>query len=127
MYYEIDLSLLLVLKGNGILQGIMLDPPHPIRQEDWSDTAFKNMNCLRILIVRNTTFSSEPKHLPNRQLRLLDWEGYPSKSFPPKFHPKKIIVFNLLGSQLTLKEPFKVKLYFFFCFIFIIIYNNNYV
>nr|WIL60005.1 nodulation protein [Melilotus officinalis] len=92
--------------GSGVIQGIMLDPPQPIKQEDWSDTVFEKMNRLRILIVRNTTFSSEPKHLPN-QLRLLDWEVYPSKSFPPKFHPKKIIVFNLPKSQLTLEDPFK--------------------
>jgi len=85
----------------------MLDPPQPIKQ-DWSDTAFVKMNRLRILIVRNTTFSSEPKHLPN-QLRLLDWEEYPSKSFPQNFNPKKIIVFNLPKSQLTPEEPFKVK------------------
>ncbi|AET00340.1 hypothetical protein MTR_5g090960 [Medicago truncatula] len=58
----------------------MLDPPQPIKQ-DWSDTAFEKMNRLRILIVRNKTFSSEPKHLPN-QLRLLEWDEYPSKSFP---------------------------------------------
>nr|WIL60006.1 nodulation protein [Melilotus officinalis] len=89
-----------------VTKGIMLDPPQPLRQEDWSDTVFKRMSYLRILIVRSTTFSSEPKYLPN-ELRLLDWEGYPSKSLPPNFHPKKIIVFNLPKSRLTFEEPFK--------------------
>jgi hypothetical protein len=91
----------------------MLDPPQHIEQEDWSDTAFEKMNRLRILIVRNTTFSSEPKHLPNH-LRLLDWVGYPSKSFPPKFYSRNIIILNLSNSQLTMDEPFKVKTYLFF-------------
>ena len=86
----------------------MLDPPQ--REEvDWNGTAFDKMKRLRILIVRNTSFLSEPQHLPNH-LRVLDWEEYPSKSFPSKFHPKKIIVINLRRSHLTLEEPFKVQI-----------------
>ncbi|RDX77350.1 TMV resistance protein N, partial [Mucuna pruriens] len=64
------------------------------------------MKELRILIVRSTSFSSEPEHLPNH-LRVLDWEEYPSRSFPSRFHPKKTIVFNLRASHLTLEEQFK--------------------
>ncbi|WVY89336.1 hypothetical protein V8G54_034850 [Vigna mungo] len=91
--------------GSDKIQGIMLDPPQQEKVK-WSGTEFEKMKCLRILIVRNTSFSSEPQHLPNN-LRLLDWDNYPSKSFPPKFHPKKIVVFNLPRSCLTLEEPFK--------------------
>ena len=98
----------LVLKGSDKIQGIMLDPPQ--REEvDWSGTAFEKMKRLRILIVRNTSFSSEPEHLPNH-LRVLDWIEYPSKSFPSKFYPKKIVVFNFPRSHLTLEEPFKVQI-----------------
>jgi len=105
-----------VLKGTDKIQGIMLDPPQ--REEvNWSGTEFKNMKWLRILIVRNTSFSSELEHLPNH-LRLLDWEEYPLKSFPAKFHPKKIVVFNLHRSRLTLEEPFKVQLYIIFSYLF---------
>ncbi|KAL9315970.1 hypothetical protein ACSQ67_016971 [Phaseolus vulgaris] len=92
--------------GSDKIQGIMLDPPQ--REEvEWSGTALVKMECLRILIVRNTSFSSELEHLPN-YLRLLDWEECPSKSFPPKFNPENIIVLNLPRSRLTLEEPFKI-------------------
>ncbi|KAG2390927.1 TMV resistance protein [Vigna angularis] len=95
----------LVLKGSDKIQGIKLDPPKQA-EVIWSRTEFGKMKWLRILIVRNTSFSSELQHLPNH-LRLLDWDNYPSKSFPQKFHPKKIVVFNLPRSCLTFKEPFK--------------------
>jgi hypothetical protein len=86
----------------------MLDPPQRITEVDWNDTVFEKMDRLRILIVQHTTFSSEPKHLPNH-LRLLDWDVYPSKTFPPKFYPRNTIILNLPNSQLTMEEPFKVK------------------
>jgi len=111
-----------VLKGSDKIQGIMLDPPQE-EKVNWSGTEFEKMKWLRILIVRNTSFSSELQHLPNH-LRLLHWENYPSKSFPPKFHPKKIVVFNLPRSRLTFQEPFKVQfytmIYYFFTFQFFI-------
>ncbi|CAJ1971313.1 unnamed protein product [Sphenostylis stenocarpa] len=91
--------------GSKKIQGIMFDPP---QREDvnWSGNAFEKMKWLRILIIRNTTFSPKPEHLPNH-LRVLDWEEYPSKSFQSRFHPKKIIVFNMPRSHLTLEGPFK--------------------
>ncbi|KAL9296284.1 hypothetical protein ACSQ67_022180 [Phaseolus vulgaris] len=65
------------------------------------------MKNLRILIVRNTSFSREPSCLPNN-LRLLDWKDYPSQSFPSGFYPRKIGAFNLSRSPLlVLEEPFK--------------------
>ncbi|CAJ1971314.1 unnamed protein product [Sphenostylis stenocarpa] len=91
--------------GSKKIQGIMFDPPQ--REEvNWSGNAFEKMKWLRILIIRNTTFSPKPEHLPNH-LRVLDWEEYPSKSFQSRFHPKKIIVFNMPRSHLTLEGPFK--------------------
>ncbi|KAL2318715.1 hypothetical protein Fmac_032591 [Flemingia macrophylla] len=104
-YSEEIIEILTNDSGSGEIQGIMLDPPQREKVQ-WSGTAFKKMVWLRILIVRNTIFPLEPKHLPDH-LRVLDWEEYPSKSFPSKFHPKKIIVFNLPRSHLTLEEPFK--------------------
>ncbi|CAJ2634154.1 unnamed protein product [Trifolium pratense] len=90
--------------GHDAIQGIMFDPPAD-RYPYWHN-AFEKMHQLRILIVRCTTFSSKPKHLPNH-LRILDWEKYPSKTLPPKFYPKNIIILNLRGSQLTIKKPFE--------------------
>jgi hypothetical protein len=93
----------------------MFEPPEYTTVVCWNDYAFEKMNCLRILIVKNTRFSSEPKYLPNH-LRLLDWDRYPSKTFPPKFYPRNIIVLNLFASQLTMEEPFKVKTNCFYLF-----------
>ncbi|KAG2390926.1 TMV resistance protein [Vigna angularis] len=103
--YEDVIEILTKDSGSDKIQGIKLDPPKQAEVK-WSGTEFGKMKWLRILIVRKTSFSSELQHLPNH-LRLLDWDNYPSKSFPPKFHPKKIVVFNLLGSSLTFQEPFK--------------------
>ncbi|PNY09925.1 TMV resistance protein N [Trifolium pratense] len=93
--------------GSDAIQGIMLDPPNYVRKVYLNASAFEKMNSLRILIVRHTTFSSEPKHLPDH-LRLLEWDTYPSKTFPPQFYPRNIIILNLLHTQLiTMEQPFK--------------------
>lgn len=97
---------MLDLKGSDEIEGILLDPPKR-EKVDLIGATFEKMRRLRILIVRNASFKTEPKYLPNH-LSVLDWEEYPSKSFPPNFHPKEIIVFNLRKSYLTLEEPFKV-------------------
>ncbi|RYR79683.1 hypothetical protein Ahy_A01g004499 [Arachis hypogaea] len=88
--------------GSSKIEGIKLD----CLEENLISRAFEEMKKLRILIVRNTSFSFGRIHLPN-QLRLLDWKGFPSKSFPPDFYPKKIAAFNLRCSPLVLKKPFQ--------------------
>ncbi|CAJ1971315.1 unnamed protein product [Sphenostylis stenocarpa] len=103
--YEDVIEILDEDSGSNKIQGIMLNPPQQ-EEVDWSGDEFEKMKWLRILIVRNTSFLVAPKHLPNH-LRVLDWEEYPSKCFPSKFHPKKIVVFNLHKSHLTFEEPFK--------------------
>ncbi|CAJ2634171.1 unnamed protein product [Trifolium pratense] len=93
--------------GSDAIQGIMLDPPNYATKVYWNASFFEKMNSLRILIVRHTTFSSEPIDLPNHS-RLLEWEAYPSKTFPPQFYPRNIIILNLLHTQLiTMEQPFK--------------------
>ena len=95
-----------VLKGSSKIEGIKLD----CREEvNCIDTAFEKMKKLRILIVHNTSFSSGPSYLSN-QLRLLDWERYPSESFPHGFYPKKIVAINLSCSCIKLEKPFQVQL-----------------
>ncbi|KAL1332647.1 hypothetical protein AAHE18_11G042600 [Arachis hypogaea] len=91
-------------RGSSKIEGIKLD----CLEENLISRAFEEMKKLRILIVRNTSFSFSfgRIHLPN-QLRLLDWKGFPSKSFPPDFYPKKIAAFNLRCSPLVLKKPFQ--------------------
>ncbi|KOM47669.1 hypothetical protein LR48_Vigan07g137300 [Vigna angularis] len=84
----------------------MLYPPKQEKIDYWTMTAFKKMKNLRILIVRNAIFSSGPSYLPN-SLRLIDWKGYPSKSFPPDFYPHRIVDFKLPHSSLIFKKPFQ--------------------
>ncbi|XP_057748411.1 TMV resistance protein N-like [Arachis stenosperma] len=89
-------------RGSSKIEGIKLD----CLEENLISRSFEEMKKLRILIVRNTSFSFGPIHLPN-QLRLLEWKGFPSKSFPPDFYPKKIAAFNLRWSPLVLEKPFQ--------------------
>ncbi|KAL2338798.1 hypothetical protein Fmac_013244 [Flemingia macrophylla] len=92
--------------GSSRVEGIMLHPPKQEKVHHWTFTAFKKMKNLRILIVRNAIFSHGPSYLPN-SLRLLDWKGYPSKSFPPDFYPRRIVDFKLPHSSLILQKPFQ--------------------
>ncbi|KAH1144695.1 hypothetical protein GLYMA_12G239800v4 [Glycine max] len=94
--------------GSITIEGIMLHPPKLEVVDKWTDTAFEKMKNLRILIVRNTKFLTGPSSLPNK-LQLLDWIGFPSESFPPKFDPKNIVDFKLSHSSLvSIKPPQKV-------------------
>ncbi|GAU12364.1 hypothetical protein TSUD_253150 [Trifolium subterraneum] len=102
--------------GSDTIQGIKLVTCQLITKVDWN---FEKMNRLRILIVRDGSFSSGPKHLPNH-LRLLDWRTYYSKTFPPKFYPKNIIILNLPFSRLTMEDPFKQ-----FSYLTVINFSNN--
>nr|KYP68875.1 TMV resistance protein N [Cajanus cajan] len=105
-HHEDVLQVLADNNGSRQIQGIMLDPPK--REEiNCINTVFEKMKNLRILIVHNTSFSQEPRFLPNN-LRLLDWKCYPSQSFPLSFYPRKIVTINLRGCPLlVLEKPFQ--------------------
>ncbi|XP_020965565.1 TMV resistance protein N-like isoform X2 [Arachis ipaensis] len=103
-------DILQVLKddtGSSSIEGIMLHPSTLEEVNYWINTAFDKMEKLRILIVRNTVFSTAPSHLPN-SLRLLEWKGYPSESFPLDFHPHRIVDLKLPHSALKLERLFQV-------------------
>ncbi|XP_029124909.1 TMV resistance protein N [Cajanus cajan] len=101
--HEDVLQVLKENSGSSTIEGIMLHPPRLEEVENWTNTAFEKMKNLRILIVRNTKFSTGPSYLPNN-LRLLDWIGFPSKSFPPSFYPENIVDFKLSHSPLVLEK-----------------------
>ncbi|RYR69748.1 hypothetical protein Ahy_A03g016296 isoform C [Arachis hypogaea] len=90
-----------VVEENKKIEGIKLVQ---CEEDDWTDTAFVKMKQLRILILRNTNLSCGTIHLP-KQLRLLDWRGYPSNSIPSDL--KEIVAFSLRHSPLTLEKPFQ--------------------
>ncbi|MED6112543.1 hypothetical protein PIB30_062659 [Stylosanthes scabra] len=93
--------------GSSSIEGIMLNPSTLEEVNYEINNAFDKMENLRILIVRNTKFSRGPSHLPN-SLRLLEWKGYPSESFPIDFHPKRIIDLKLPHSALKLEKSFQI-------------------
>ncbi|KAL2326485.1 hypothetical protein Fmac_025543 [Flemingia macrophylla] len=101
--HEDALQVLKKNSGSSTIEGIMLHPPKLEKVDNWTSTAFEKMKNLRILIVRNTKFSTGPSYLPN-SLRLFDWIGFPSKSFPLTFHPEKIVDFKLSHSPLVLEN-----------------------
>ncbi|XP_061356885.1 TMV resistance protein N-like [Gastrolobium bilobum] len=106
-YHKEVLQVLTENSGSSRVEGIMLDPPSHEEVNRWIDTAFEKMKNLRILIVRNTEFSTGPSYLPN-SLRLVDWKGYPSQSLPPNFYPHRIVDFKLPHSSLMFKKPFQI-------------------
>jgi hypothetical protein len=107
MHVGLTLLTCFYIQGSNKIEGIILEPPAH-EEVNWKDdNAFKKMENLRILIIRNTTFSAAPSYLPN-SLRLLDWKGYPSKSFPDDFIPQRIVDFKLPHSPLMLEKPFQV-------------------
>ncbi|MED6218481.1 hypothetical protein PIB30_026953 [Stylosanthes scabra] len=91
-------------KGNNKTEGMKLDCYEEVK---CSDNTLEMMKKLRVLIVSNGSFSSKHIRLPNT-LRLVDWKGYPSTSFPPAgFNPRKIAAINLTCSFLVLKRSYQ--------------------
>nr|WIL60057.1 nodulation protein [Melilotus officinalis] len=94
--------------GTSKIQIIVLDSPKPKELVKWDGKAFMNMKGLRTLIIRDDKcFSQGPQHLPN-SLRVLEWWGYPSQSFPPDFYPKKLDILKLPYSCFSL-QPSKFE------------------
>ncbi|KAF5445686.1 hypothetical protein F2P56_034722 [Juglans regia] len=83
-------------KGSKKIQGILIEFP---KQDviDLNPETFSMMTSLRIFINRNARFSKGPNYLSN-ELRVLDWQGYPSHSFPQNFHGKKLVILKLYES-----------------------------
>ncbi|KHN46555.1 TMV resistance protein N [Glycine soja] len=69
----------------------------------WDGTAFKNMQNLKTLIIRNGNFSKGPEYLPN-SLRVFEWWGYPSHCLPSDFHPKELAICKLPCSHISTIE-----------------------
>ncbi|KAK7314801.1 hypothetical protein VNO77_33329 [Canavalia gladiata] len=82
--------------GTSRIEIIHMDFALPEEEEiKWDRAAFKKMENLKTLIIRNGRFSKGPKHLPN-SLRVLEWNGYPSKSLPSDFHPRKDAILKIV-------------------------------
>ncbi|KAK7261677.1 hypothetical protein RIF29_27993 [Crotalaria pallida] len=82
------------------IQTIMLDFPDVRKAIAWNGKAFKKMNNLRTLIIRNGCSDVDVEHLPN-SLRVLEWREYPSSSLPSDFHPEELTILKLSYSGLA--------------------------
>uniref|UniRef100_A0A2N9IVR2 TIR domain-containing protein n=1 Tax=Fagus sylvatica TaxID=28930 RepID=A0A2N9IVR2_FAGSY len=68
--------------GTEAIQGMVLELLEP-KEAYWRLESFSKLHHLKLLIIDSVHLSHDPKHLPN-SLRIIDWSGYPSKSFPSK-------------------------------------------
>jgi len=67
--------------------------------------AFKKVENLKFLIVRNVLVSKELKYLPN-ELKLLEWDQYPF-SLPSNFCPQGLVDLKMSHSRIRLERLFK--------------------
>uniref|UniRef100_A0A2N9IK80 ADP-ribosyl cyclase/cyclic ADP-ribose hydrolase n=1 Tax=Fagus sylvatica TaxID=28930 RepID=A0A2N9IK80_FAGSY len=102
-YYKDVLEVLTENKGSDKIQGIMLCPPGEPTKVQFNDQ-FLKMKNLRLLIICNIKSCGCLEYLPNG-LKLLDWQGFPWSSLPPKFYPKHLVSLNLSHSRI--EKPFK--------------------
>ncbi|PHU14925.1 hypothetical protein BC332_16130, partial [Capsicum chinense] len=93
------------------IEGIMVPIGSDRHICKWSK-AFKNMPCLRLLIVKGEEVrhyepvSDTIKHLPS-SLKWLDWSYYSFESLPASFQPRNLVGLNMTFSSLVeiFKEP----------------------
>ena len=78
--------------------------PEPITVS-LKDSAFKKMENLKFLIVKNVQTSKKLKYLSN-ELRLFKWSGY-NFSLPSKFCPHKLVRLEVSNGCIRLAKLFK--------------------
>ncbi|XP_028760603.1 putative disease resistance protein At4g11170 [Neltuma alba] len=93
--------------GTDEIEVIILDLPKD-KEIQWNGKAFMKTKKLKVLVIKNASFSEGIKYLPN-SLCVLEWKGYPFKFLPSNFHPKKLIHLDLSNSCVVL-QPFNKKL-----------------
>nr|XP_023925113.1 protein SUPPRESSOR OF npr1-1, CONSTITUTIVE 1-like [Quercus suber] len=102
-HYEDALKVLTGSKGSDKIRGITWHSPNPITVQLHAK-AFKKMENLKFLMVRNVLVSKELKYLPN-ELKLLEWHKYPF-SLPPNYCPQQLVVLEMPRSCNRLEELF---------------------
>ncbi|XP_028760595.1 TMV resistance protein N-like [Neltuma alba] len=94
--YEDILDVLQNNTGTDEIEVIILDLPKD-KEIQWNGKAFKKMKKLKVLVIKNASFSEGIKYLPN-SLCVLEWKGYPFKYLPSNFHPTKVVHLDLSNS-----------------------------
>ncbi|XP_028785118.1 putative disease resistance protein At4g11170 [Neltuma alba] len=105
--YEDILDVLQNNTGTDETEVIILDLPKD-KEIHWNGEAFMKMKKLKVLVIKNASFSEGIKYLPN-SLCVLEWKGYPFKFFPSDFHPTKLVHLDLSNSCVVL-QPLNKKL-----------------
>ncbi|KAK7291272.1 hypothetical protein RIF29_06277 [Crotalaria pallida] len=88
---------------NDNIEAMMLDMPED-KEVHWNPNDFGKMKSLRMLIVKNVCHFKSPVNLPNR-LRVLEWWGHPSASFPFDSLLKNLMVLDLSYSNFEWGKP----------------------
>ena len=88
----------------------MICAPEPSKIE-LEARCFEKMENLKFLMVSNVDICRDLKYLPN-ELRVLDWQGFPSSSLPSNFRPKNLVVFNMPESWVKSLEVSFLFLFF---------------
>ena len=78
--------------------------PKP-RKVSLKASAFKKMENLKVLIVKNVQNSKRLKYLSN-ELRWFEWSGY-NFSLPSKFYPENLVGLDVSNSCIGLAKLFK--------------------
>ncbi|CAN0900120.1 Disease resistance protein RUN1 [Linum grandiflorum] len=102
------ISVLMTPTGREEVEAIVLDLPE-MEELQLNMEAFSNMFSLRLLIIRKAEFDAGPINLPS-ELRFLEWDGYPSDSFPASFRHSKLVELIMHCSNLSRLWQGKAKM-----------------
>ncbi|XP_035545900.1 uncharacterized protein LOC109003835 [Juglans regia] len=84
--------------GTNVVEGIVLNSPFQ-KEENLNAETFSKMKKLRLLKIRYGQLPEDLSYLSN-ELCLLEWFGYPLKSFPSTFQPDKLVELRMPCSQI---------------------------
>ncbi|KAG7946358.1 hypothetical protein I3843_14G036800 [Carya illinoinensis] len=84
--------------GTNVVEGIVLNSSFQ-KEESLSAETFSKMKRLRLLQICYGQLPEDLSYLSN-ELRLLEWFGYPLKSFPSSFQPDKLVELRMPCSQI---------------------------
>ncbi|XP_040371621.1 disease resistance protein RUN1-like isoform X2 [Rosa chinensis] len=84
--------------GTETIRSIALCLPN-VEELDWKPNAFHMMSELKFLKIQNLVPCQGPKCLPD-DIRVLEWNLYPSKSLPADFQPVELFELTLHHSKI---------------------------
>ncbi|XP_028963529.2 disease resistance protein RUN1-like isoform X2 [Malus domestica] len=87
--------------GTEAVEGLHLFlPEHSDDEQSFSTKAFKKMWRLKFLDLANVKLTGSYKHL-SKELRALDWIGFPLEAIPADFDQRNLVYLNLSNSKIV--------------------------